>query len=60
MEVIINPEDLMSALDANRVTFNLRGPSDITPPDVYEILAANKDRLSSTAHDVDLSRLFEH
>lgn len=59
MDVIINESDLMEALDTNKVTFHLRTPSDIDPSSVYEILAKNKERLASTSHDVDLTKLFD-
>ena len=59
MDVIINESDLMEALDTNKVTFHLRTPSDIDPSSVSEILAKNKERLASTSHDVDLTKLFD-
>lgn len=59
MGVIIEKEHLMEALDSNRVTFNMREPSDLKPEDVYAILCANSDRLASTDHDIDISELFD-
>jgi len=57
--VVIAERDLMEALDSNRVTFNLREPSDLTPEDVYTILSENRDKLASTKYDVDISELFD-
>lgn len=59
MDVIIKESDLMRALDAKQVTYNLRQPSTIEPTDVYEILKANSGRLAVTANDVGLGALFD-